>query len=301
MRFGIEWIGWYIHGDMGNRVSARWKATLPDFVAGYIRTNPVLASFFADMAVVLHGSTCDGIDDAVSDLDIWLIVSARDLNRLDAASPTRFFEFRLEDKLGHFTAASGELFAERTRRCDLTLIAELRNSEIVQDPHGIARRLIADALRPMPEAVRHAFFQYHYVEHRSDDRAADHPLDRGDPVAAITAQTAALGHAFRAAMVLHGEPYPYSKWLYRRASETPTGRALSPKVEQWIDLISQNALRIPTGSDAHPLALKMKEIRLALIDAAHAAGIDEPWLKEWWLHIDAARAGILKLEWPRTC
>jgi len=222
---------------MGKQIVARWKAVLHDFVAEFIRGNPILAPFADYAAVILHGSTCDGIDDAVSDLDVWLLLSAPDLKRLDALSPTLFFEFRLEDKPGHFNAISAESFWERMRYCDLTLIAELRNAVIIQDPHGIARLLIADASRKMPEAVRQAFFRYHYVEHRGDDRAADHPLDRGDPVAAITAQTAALGHALRAAMVLHGEPYPYSKWLYRRASETPTGRALAPKVEQWIDLL----------------------------------------------------------------
>jgi hypothetical protein len=286
---------------MGQQVMARWKTALLDFVAGFLRANPILEPFSDDAAVVLHGSTCYGIDDAVSDLDLWFILSASNLERLDAASPTRFFEFRLKDKPGHFTAVSGESFGERMRHCDLTLIAELRNADVVQDPHGIARQLIADALRTMPQAVRQAFFRYHYVEHRSDDRAADNPLVRGDPVAAISAQTAALGHALRSAMVLHGEPYPYSKWLYHRAFQTPTGRVLAPKVEQWIDLLSQNALRDLTGSDGHPLALKMKEIRQALIDAARGAGIDGPWLKEWWLHIDAARAGILKVEWPCTC
>jgi hypothetical protein len=286
---------------MGNQVIARWKAILPDFTAEFIRANPNLAPFFEDAAVVLHGSTCDGIDDAVSDLDLWLILSPHDLSRLDGVSPTRFLGFRLEKKLGHFNAVSDASFVERVRHCDMTLIAELRNAMIIRDPLGVAQLLIAKASQPMPEAVRRAFFQYHYVEHRGDDRAADSPLDRGDPVAALAAQTAALGHALRAAMVLHGEPYPYSKWLYRKASQTPTGRALAPKVEQWIDLLSQNALRGRSGSDIHPLARKMTEIRLELTEAAHAAGIDGPWLKEWWLHIDAARAGIQNVEWQRTC
>jgi hypothetical protein len=75
---------------------------------------------------------------------------------------------------------------------------------------------------------------------------------------------------------------------------------LSSKVQEWIDLLGQNALRDRTGSNGHPLALKMKEIRLALIDAARAAGIDEPWLNQWGLHIDAARAGLQKVRWPCT-
>jgi hypothetical protein len=286
---------------MEKRVIARWKAALAEFAPGFIAANPILSPFAEKAAVVLYGSTCREIDDAVSDLDLWLIISAADLERLDAASPTRFFEFRAESKPGHITAVSAESLTEKVRHCNLTMIAELRNACAIQDPRGFAGRLIADASRPMPETVRRAFFQYHYVEFRGEDRAADHPLDRRDPVAAITAQTAAMSHALQAAMVLDGEPYPYSKWLYRCSAAMPTGRALAPKVEQWIDLLAQNALRDPTCSDTHPLALKMKDIRKVLIDAARAAGIDEPWLNQWWLHINAARACVLKVQWPCTC
>jgi hypothetical protein len=282
-------------------VVARWRAALAEFAPKFLRDNPILAPIAGNTAVVLYGSTCRGIDDALSDLDVWLIIPASDLEQLDAASPTRFFEFRLNDKPGHFTAVSAESRLEKMRGCDLTLIAELRNTCIIYDPRNIAGRLIADASRPMSDTVRRAFFQYHYVEFRGDDRAADHPLDRGDPFATISAQTAGLAHALQAAMVLHGEPYPYSKWLFQHATKTPTGRVIAPLVEQWIDLLGNNTLRDRTPSNTHALARKTKEIRLALIDAARTAGIDGPWLNEWWLHIDASRAGKLKVEWPCTC
>jgi len=283
---------------MESSVIAKWTAALANFVPRFLDTHPVLGHFADNAAIVLHGSTACGIEDDFSDLDLWLIVSETELRRLDVASSTRFFEFQIENKPGHFGAVSAQTHAQRMRHCELSLIAELRSARVIHDPHGVASRLITDASRPMPDAVRRAYFQYHYVEHRSDDRAADHPLNRGDPVAAITAQAAALGHALRAAMVLDGEPYPYFKWLYRCASAAPTGRVLSPKVQEWIDLLGQNALRDSTGSNSHALARKMKEIRLALIDAARATGIDEPWLNQWWLHIDAARAGIQEVQWP---
>ena len=143
------------------------------------------------------------------------------------------------------------------------LIFELRNACIIRESHGVAARLVEDALRPMPEAVRRAFFQYHYVEFRGDDRAADHPLDRGDPVAVLMAQTAALTHALQAAIVLHGEPYPYSKWLFHQAVQTPTGRVLPPLDGQWLDLLALRSSVCGSAppSDNHLLARKMKEIR----------------------------------------
>jgi hypothetical protein len=284
--------------DRAMESTARWLAALAEFAPSFIESHAVLKTCAETSAAVLHGSICYGIDDELADLDVWLIMPETDLACLDQASPTRFFEFSLEGKPGHFTAVSADSFMERMRHCDLPLIAEMRAALPIREYHRTGAQLIEAARQPMPADVRRAFFQYHYVEHRSDDRAADHPLERGDPVAALAAQTLALTHALRAVMVLHGQPYPYSKWLYRFARQTPTGQALFDRVEQWIDLLGRGGLREPAGAQGHILAQKMKEIRVALIDAAKAAGIDEPWLREWWLHIDSSRAQILKVRWP---
>jgi hypothetical protein len=271
---------------------------LAEFSPAFLRAHAVLGSFSETAAIVLHGSTAFGVDDAVSDLDLWLILSATELHRLDAVSSTRFFEFQSNSKPGHFTAIDAESLAQRVRQCDMPLIAELKHACPIADPRNLARPLIGWASRPMPNDVRRAFFQYHYVEFRGDDRAADHPLDRGDPVAVLQAHVAALAHALRAAMVLDGLPYPYSKWLYRDAVAAPTGAKLATNVQELIDLVGSGALRGPAGSDSHPLSVKMKQIRLVLIQCAQEAGIDEPWLRQWWLHIPASRAGILRVQWP---
>jgi hypothetical protein len=279
----------------------RWINSLANFTDEFVRTHALLAPFTKHAAIVLHGSTCRGIDDTFADLDVWLILPESDLKALDASSSTRFFEFQLEGKPGHFNAVAFESFRQRVQNCDLTIISELRAAQVISDPQKKAMQLITCARNAMPADVREAFFRYHYVEFRGDDRAADNPLARGDPVAALLAQSAALAHALQAAMVLYGEPYPYSKWLHRCALETPTGRALEPRIGEWLCLLAADALRNPAGSNPHSLAAKTKEMRLILIDAAKSAGIDEPWLNQWWLHIDTARAGIIDLKWSMTC
>jgi hypothetical protein len=299
MRCGLErMVACEYSNVMQSPATVRWLAALADFCPAFLRSHPILAGFSETAGVALHGSTSFGIDDAVSDLDLWLVLTPAELRRLDAISSTRFFEFELNAKPGHFSAVDAESFIQRVRQCDMPLISELRNACSIADPGDLVRPLIGSASLPMPQDVRRAFFQYHYVEFRGDDRAADHPLDRNDPVAVLQAHMAALAHALRAAMVLDGLPYPYSKWLYRQAVAAPTGQKLAAKVQELIDLVGSGALRDPAGSDSHPLSGKMKQIRLVLIESAQEAGIDQPWLKQWWLHIDAARAGILRVQWP---
>jgi hypothetical protein len=247
--------------------------------------------------VLLHGSTTRGIDDPYSDLDVWIFLPASRLPELDAAAGTRFFAFDLDGKPGHFTAEPAEEVAQRVRRCDFPLIVELRVAAILADPRGEAASLVRVARQPMREEVRRAWLRYHYVEMRGEHRAADNPIERGDAVAVLQALSQTLSHALRAAMVLDGEPYPYVKWLAHAAFQTPTGLLLASDVTEILDLLARDALRLPGPEKGHPLSGKLREIRLLLVDAARAQGIDEPWLNEWWLHMVQARDGIRAVEW----
>jgi hypothetical protein len=120
---------------------------------------------------------------------------------------------------------------------------------------------------------------------RSEHRACDSPIDRNDAAALLLALTPTLSHALKAAMILDGQPYPYSKWLTRCAADTPTGANIVPIVQQVIDELGRGALRVGGPEKLHPLNLLLRQIRRELIDAARAAGIDEPWLDFWYLHL----------------
>jgi Domain of unknown function (DUF4037) len=233
-------------------IAHRWTTALGVFTPVFFRQHPVLSAFWDCAAIILHGSTTIGVDDEISDLDLWLVMKDDQLGNLDAASSTRFFEFQLEGKAGHFTAISAESCEERITRSDFPLIAELQTAQIVRDYNGVGSKLVRRASQEMPESVRRAFFKYHYIEFRSDDRAADHPLSRCDPVAALLAQTAALGHALRAVMLLHGEPYPYFKWLYRAALATPTGAAIAPLIDQWLNRLCLRNRPCPINRPSAP-------------------------------------------------
>jgi hypothetical protein len=149
----------------------------------------------------------------------------------------------------------------------------------------------------MREDVRHAFFFYHYVEMRGEHRACDTPIDRNQPVPLLLFMSKTIAHALRAAMVLDGHPYPYGKWLHHAAIRTETGRLLAPPVETILDLLAQGHLRTPGSEASHPVTLALMTMRKILIEAAQSKGCDAPWLKEWWLYMDQARAGIHSVRW----
>jgi hypothetical protein len=183
------------------------------------------------------------------------------------------------------------------RSGDLERIAELRRCHILADADGAVHELVTAAKQPMTESVRRAWFCYHYVQMRQFHRSCDNPIERGDALAFLHGLVPTLNHALRAAMVLDREPYPYIKWLGRAASQTPTGRRISPLVQDILDLLAINALRHPGPERQHPLGKKLHEIRKIMIENARAGGIDEPWLERWWVHLTQAADGVAAITW----
>ena len=251
-------------------------------------------------SVVWHGSMTRGVEDELADIDLWCLGRARDVRAVDAASPTRFFPFDHDGRSGHVNVESVEEFGARVGSCDLPLIAELRAARVLVDPGGRAAALAARASLPMPEAVRTAWFRFHYVEHRGEHRSMDNPGARGHPVAVLLAAASCLRQALRAAMVLDGHPYPYDKWLHPDALATPTGAAMAPWVERLLDGLAGDALRPAVPEPSHPLVQALKEMRRVLAGRAREAGLDGDYLDRWWLHMTAARDGIRAVRWPET-
>lgn len=282
---------------MPSDTAKSWSKRLLEYTPAWLQAQPLVARLAGDGEILLHGSTTRGVDDPWSDLDVWILVSDAALAALDAALPSRFFEFTLDRKPGHFTIESRDEFQRRVRRCDFPLIAELRSAHALSDSEGRAAELLALASGPMPEAVRGAWFRYHYVEMRSEHRACDNPIERDDPVAILQGLSSALTHALRAAMILDGVPYPYVKWLAQAAAGTPTGSRLAPAVEGLLDSLAANGLRAPGPERTHPLSLGLREIRRILIEASRQRGIDGPWLEDWYLYLPEARRGIHEVLW----
>ena len=271
----------------------RLRGFLPQLAA-----RPELAPLAGSWSVLLHGSTTMGVDDAHSDLDLWALVEPAALAKLDRCSPTRFFGFELAGKKGHLNVEDADLFTSRVRSCEMPLLAELRDAQVLEDALGLGAALTAAARLSMPSDVRFAWFRFHYVEMRGHHRNADNALARGAAIASLISVTEAALHGLRAALVLDGVPYPYEKWLAVRALTCPTGRQACKAVERVVGALESGGLRGQAASVDADIQAPLYELRSILIERAQGTGLDGPWLERWWLHIPEARAGIASARWP---
>jgi predicted nucleotidyltransferase len=274
-----------------------WSEKLKSYLSALMAEQPILAEFADRAAILLHGSTCRGVDDPFSDLDLYVLLRAGDLAEFDRRSPIRFYEFVLDGKKGHWVAYALEEFVARVERCDMALISELRTSIVLHDRLDGAQPLLDSAKSPMRPEVQRAFFFYNYYQMRNFHRASDNPMERGDGLAVLFSLSQTVAYALRAALILDSEPYPYEKWLRREALRHPTGGKLAPHVDAILDAIARDALRLTGPERQNPLSQQARQMRQILIDAARANGIDEPWLIQWWLYISQAERAIKDVTW----
>lgn len=279
-------------------VAAQWAEKLKTSLPSLLSEHDALAAVAERATILLHGSTCRGVDDDFSDLDLFVVVTGADLAEVDRLSPTRFFEFVLDGKKGHFNALALEELASGLDGCDLPLIAELRTAHPIQDRLDRVMSLLERAQRPMPADVQRAFCCYHNYWMRASHRAADNPMERGDGVAVLLAVAQTVAHALRMALVLDGVAYPYEKWLHWESLRHPTGRRIVPAIAQILAAAQDGALVLAEPERDNPISQSLREIRTVLVDAALCQGIDEPWLVHWWLYIDQSERAIQDVRWP---
>ena len=281
-----------------------WIRTLKKFIPEFLEQHPILKNFREKASVILHGSITLGFDDPFSDIDLWLLIPEEELAELEVVSESFFFEIEVNGKPGHLNAESIEDFSRRFHQLKnyydqygMDIVYQLRNAEIVLDNTGIGEELINLACQPMRREVSDTFFFYHYVEMRSEHRACDNPMERHDPIGVILSLPKVIAHALRAAMVLDGEPYPYDKWLYYRASQTPTGKKFVPSIDKILDFIAEDNLRFKGSESEHPISQELRVIRRILIEAAQTKGNNSPWLEKWWLYMTESRDKIKDIHW----
>lgn len=257
--------------------------TWPDRVRVALRMlaskSSVVASATGDATILLHGSTARGVEDAFSDVDVWIFPPVQ--------SASEFIEFTVGERMGQAQIETRSTFETRIRRCDFPVIFELRHAILLSDPDGWGKAVLSLARREMSTDVRAAWFAYHYIEMRNDHRSIDNPIERGDTRSVLLSLAPTLAHALRAAMVLDLQPYPYTKWLPTEAARTPTGGQIVPRIDEIIDLLGAGALRERGPVTQHPINSQLEEIRHRLVTGARSAGLDGRYLTEWYMCLDA--------------
>lgn len=275
----------------------RWTAIIQQWLPAFMDEHPALSQWRDEVAIALHGSTTMGVDDECSDIDFWLLIPQERLDDFDEACDSRFVQVEVDGKIGHLNAESIEGFEKRVASCHMDTIYQLRRAVVLTDFDDRLDDCQCRARQTMRLEVARALFFYHYVEMRGEHRACDNPMERGDAVAVLLSLSKTLAHAMQAALALDGEPYPYDKWLRRAAYETETGRRLQPSIDNILELLAEDGLRFPGVEADNPISRELRVIRQTLIDAAHEHGVNEPWLRQWWLHMDPAREAFESVRW----
>jgi hypothetical protein len=283
---------------LGGEEEESWADRVGAFLPGFAERIELLAPLRGRWSVLLHGSTSAGVDDDVSDLDVWALVPAGAFADVDRRSPTRVFPFQLAGKRGHLNVEDEAGFRDRVTRCDIPLIAELRLARVLEDDLGVGAALVAAARHPIPDDIRHAWFRYHYVEMRGSHRTADNAALRTEPMAVLLTTTPAVAEALRAAMILDREPYPYPKWLPSRAAACPTGSLVAAAGARFLGVLEAGGLRAPDLDGEGTLGEALREMRGILVERARSDGVDGDWLERWWFYIDEAREGVRDCRWP---
>jgi hypothetical protein len=274
-----------------------WIQRMAEFIPAFIRSHPVLGGSFRNAVVIFHGSTMMGIDDKGSDLDFWLLLPEKDLTRAERQAGTRFFSFEDKGKKGHLNAYSFSEFRDRVKHCDMDMIYQLRRAEVILDQRDTGAGLVRLAQRPMPNAVRRALFFYHYTEMRGEHRSCDNPMLRGDPAGVFFAVAKTVTHALQAALILDGQPFPYDKWLFKAALETPTGQLIASDVRKIFSLIRRGYLELRGHDRDNPISNRLRSIRWKLVKAAQKKGFHQLWLEKWWRFMTQAEDARLKIRW----
>jgi predicted nucleotidyltransferase len=290
--------------DSQNNQRDFWIKKINDFLPHFLELHPILKKFYNKASILLHGSITMNFDNQFSDIDLWFLIHEDVLKELEDISETRFFEIEVNGKIGHLNAESIEEFSRRfhqfrnhKNQISMDLAYQLRNAEVLIDNAGVGIELIQLARNPMRKDISDAFFFYHYVEMRGDHRSSDNPMNRHDPVGVLLSLPKILAHALKAAMVLHGEPYPYDKWLCYAASKTPTGKLLIPSIKKICDFLAEDMLRFKGSELENPISKELKIIRQNLIKSANAKGNYSPWLEKWWLYMTQAVDAVINMYW----
>ncbi len=282
--------------DRAGAIRERWiKRSREHFESA--RDSLGLSFLGDDACIVLHGSTSRNVDDGFSDLDFYLILDEESADRFDAHFDSRFVDVTIHEKIGHLNVVTTAAIDAAFVRPDLETIYELQHAVAVFDPRDSFEPIRVKAARPMSAEVRRAALLYNYIETRSFFRSAVNPINRHDRLAALSCVIEAIHYAVRTARVIDGLTYPYSKWLHAAARSSPTAHLLVDSIEQILDHIQSNSLALAGPSDENVILALLRSQRLQLIEGANRIGIDEDWLRHWWLHFDAQRHAFDNVEW----
>jgi len=216
--------------------------------------------YWEESGVAIVGSSVQALEDEFTDIDVLAFVPqafyptiyegyrrAVQTGRIEVLNPSAFQynEFPLvvlPKAKGHYRVQTFEEVEHLVARYDDITMWIHGNSLVLHDPSGRYGNLQKKS-QTYPEELWKEKIRFHYLKAYNAATSASNPLRRGDRKAVLLTMTDCGAHLLRLCCLLERRPFPYDKWLYREAIETPAGRELKPLFNDFFEELSRPEIR----------------------------------------------------------
>jgi hypothetical protein len=221
-----------------------------------VRALPFWDKHHKKLAVSIVGSVGAGLDDEYSDIDVYVLLRESDsmaiyevckhgykTGSVDVLNPRAFQldEFpmlKLRDLHGHINPIVFESIETNVRSFNDVERWICLNSITLHDPARMAASLKSEAaVYPFQilnrKLIRHRWMVHDFLW------STKVPLERGQKKAVSLLCANGISNLLKLCILNEGNPYPYDKWLYDVAIQTPLGEL----TRQYVDLLFEEIHR----------------------------------------------------------
>lgn len=248
--------------------------------------HPVLSRYWAQMSLVLKGSTARGNADRYSDID--LVFYTTEKARLSIVSG--YHALGLTDRMdgvfihfanGHYHIESYARLRTHFAHKDFMRCWEVEHTVVLSDPK--------DRFGQIVRAGQQQLFQNYldilkraYLDLQLDLDWMRMPITRGDSLATLLHAAKIIQGLCRVSYLLDKRSFPPDKWVARYLSSTRWGRTHGQALQGYLKTCDQvNTLVVNRPFAENPLyqeaAVLIGEVRRS-IQKTHGP---QPWLEQW--------------------
>lgn len=252
--------------------------------------HPVLSQYWAQLSLILKGSTSRGNADRYSDID--LVFYASEQVRQSIVSEYR--EHGLTDRTdgifmffpnGHYHIESYEFLSAYFAHQDFIHCWEVEHAMTLSDPTRRFAQIVQEGQLHLFE--RHLdIVKRAYLDLQLDLDWMRMPITRADGVATFLHAAKIIQGLCRIAYLLDGRSYPPDKWVARYLSSTRWGRTHGKALRSYLVICNQvNSLEIHRPFAEHALYQDAAALIGAVSRSIRKAHGDQPWLDAWYNYI----------------
>lgn len=284
-------MGW----GRGGLTMTRQSETLMGLAEEYrekLSRHEVLRDYWADLSLILKGSTARGRADQYSDIDFVFYCRKEALAGIVEGYCARGLSSRkdglfqpLPDWIGHYNFESYDTLEAYFRERNMQQIWECTNAAVLHDPSCVYENIVSDGVSRLFEEYQDTV-RAKYLELQLNLDWLTHPLLRGDKIAVLLYCSNFIRLGCQLCFLLDKKAYPCDKWIFQYLDGTRLGSACKDLFLEYADYIAycgdidynQELERYPQFAKARRIVEEMKSFIRNEIG-------DQPWLEEWYLYV----------------